>query len=144
MELKVYNTLPEEAFAIRKSVFMDEQGFENEFDQTDTYATHLVMYDNGIPVGTCRLFREKGASSYTIGRLAVIREYRGRAVGSRLLKAAEETAAGRHGSCIILHAQLQARNFYEKQGYIPYGNVELEENCPHIWMRKDLNGENLS
>lgn len=144
MELRVYDTLPAEASAIRKSVFIDEQGFENEFDQTDTYATHLVMYDNGIPVGTCRLFRKEDASSYIIGRLAVIREYRGRAIGSKLLKAAEETAAGRHGSRIILHAQMQARNFYEKQGYIPYGDIELEENCPHIWMQKDLDEESLS
>ena len=26
--------------------------------------------------------------------------------------------------------------FYEKQGYLPYGEIELEEDCPHIWMRK--------
>ena len=28
--------------------------------------------------------------------------------------------------------------FYEKQGYEPYGPVEYEEYCPHIWMKKKL------
>lgn len=143
MEIRIYNTLPAEASAIRKSVFIDEQGFENEYDQIDTYATHLVMYDQNIPVGTCRLFQEKDSSSYIVGRLAVIREYRGQQIGSELLKAAERKVAEFHGASIILHSQLQARDFYVKQGYTPYGKIELDEGCPHIWMRKNINRETV-
>ena len=36
----------------------------------------------------------------------------------------------------MLHAQIQAQQFYEKQGDLPYGEIEYEENCPHIWMLK--------
>lgn len=28
--------------------------------------------------------------------------------------------------------------FYEKQGYRKTGNIDLEEDCPHIWMYKQL------
>lgn len=143
MEIRIYDTLPADASAIRKSVFIDEQGFENEYDQIDTYATHLVMYDNNIPVGTCRLFQEKNSSSYIVGRLAVIREYRGRQIGSELLKAAEKNVTEHHGDSIILHSQLRAREFYAKQGYTPYGEIELDEGCPHIWMRKNINRESV-
>ena len=42
------------------------------------------------------------------------------------------------GGSVRLHAQQRASGFYEKQGYEPYGPVEYEEYCPHIWMKKKL------
>lgn len=42
------------------------------------------------------------------------------------------------GDCIFLHAQLRVKNFYEKQGYLQYDEVDMDENCPHIWMYKRL------
>lgn len=41
-------------------------------------------------------------------------------------------------------SEIRKSVFIDGQGYIPYGEVALEENCPHIWMRKDLNEEDLS
>ena len=38
MEIKVYHTLHEDAVKIRKEVFMKEQGFHDEFDETDQTA----------------------------------------------------------------------------------------------------------
>ena len=35
LTVKLYEQLPEEAVRIRKEVFMDEQGFCNEFDEID-------------------------------------------------------------------------------------------------------------
>ena len=138
MNIKIFDTLPEEASAIRRSVFMDEQGFEEEFDETDAIATHLVMYDRHTPVATCRLFPREGSDTYIVGRLAVRKEYRGRGLGAALLEAAEEEAAKRHGDSVILHAQLQAQRFYEKQGYSACGEIGDEEGCPHTWMRKKI------
>lgn len=45
------------------------------------------------------------------------------------------------GEYIMLHAQIQAQQFYEKQGYLSYGGIEYDENCPHIWMLKKIIGE---
>ena len=45
MEIKSYDCLPGEAAAIRKEVFMDEQGFVSEFDGSDDAAHHLVLFD---------------------------------------------------------------------------------------------------
>ena len=38
MFIKIYDEIPQEAKAIRKSVFMKEQGFKYEFDETDHLA----------------------------------------------------------------------------------------------------------
>ena len=40
------------------------------------------------------------------------------------------------GIRVVLHAQVRAKEFYEKQGYQPYGEIGFEEGCPHIWMYK--------
>lgn len=138
MNIKCYDTLPLEAMEIRKLVFVEEQGFENEFDDIDTYANHLVMFDNDVPIATCRFFKEQGSEGYTVGRIAVIKNYRGQSLGAKLLKATEEIVYNNGGDYITLHAQLRAKEFYEKQGYSSYGTMDYDEDCPHIWMSKKL------
>jgi predicted GNAT family N-acyltransferase len=53
MYTKIFTTLPQEAKNIRIEVFMKEQGFENEFDDIDTISHHIVVFDEGKPIGTC-------------------------------------------------------------------------------------------
>ena len=138
-EIVVYHTLPEEAAEIRDSVFVQEQGFCSEFDETDREAVHLVLKIDGIPAGTCRLFKGETEGEYLVGRLAVRKEYRGKGLGADLMAGAEKKIRSIGGNMIVLHAQQQARPFYEKQGYSAYGEGDLDEGCPHIWMRKYLN-----
>jgi len=45
MITKKYNYLSEDVIRIRQTVFMEEQGFQNEFDEVDKTATHIVMYN---------------------------------------------------------------------------------------------------
>lgn len=47
MEFKTYEYLAEDAKMIRQIVFMQEQGFVDEFDDTDLQATQIVLYDEG-------------------------------------------------------------------------------------------------
>ena len=72
MNAKTYTTLPQEAKDIRIKVFIKEQGFENEFDDIDQISSHIVVFDETKPVGTCRFFKEN--NHYTIGRVAVLKE----------------------------------------------------------------------
>ena len=53
MRYEVSEAIPEDAKAIRKAVFVEEQGFHNEFDQTDDASLHIVAYDGDEPVGVC-------------------------------------------------------------------------------------------
>ena len=138
MYINTYEHLPIEAQKIREAVFMEEQGFHNEFDEIDSYATHLVLYDEKIPIATCRFFRQESYEDYFIGRIAVIKEYRGKNIGADLLKEAETQIKNIDGKRIFLHAQCRAKKFYEKQGYSSYGDIALVENCPHVWMFKKV------
>lgn len=138
MEIKLYPTLPEDAKKIREEVFVKEQGFQNEFDEMDTHAKHFVLYDATLPIATCRFFAGELPGDYVIGRIAVLYEYRGREIGSYLLKAAEKEIQRMGGKRVLLHAQSRVTTFYEKQGFCSFGAIDFDEACPHVWMVKNL------
>ncbi len=137
-DIKVFNNLSADAMLVRKTVFIDEQGFKDEFDETDKTATHLVAYDGNKPIAVCRFFWSDERASYLIGRLAVIREYRGLQLGAKMIKKSEELIKKKGGKEVWLHSQEQAVEFYKKQGYRVCSEMEYEEFCPHYWMKKDL------
>ena len=139
MRLEVFFYLPDCARKIREKVFIDEQGFTAEFDDIDKIAVHLVIFDdNEIPVATCRIFKDCGEGSYVLGRLAVIKEYRSKHLGSALINEAERYVKENGGKCIILHAQQRVAGFYKKAGFKEFGDIEYDEGCPHIRMKKYL------
>lgn len=138
MIIKAYEKLPEEAHFIRQTVFVEEQGFEEEFDTIDNTAVHAVGFIDGSPIATGRIFPAEENGAYHLGRLAVLKDFRKGGTGSKMLVFLECEAAKRGASKIILHAQIQAQPFYEKNGYIAEGETFLEESAPHITMVKKL------
>lgn len=137
MEIKVFSSLPEAAKRIREQVFIEEQGFTVEFDDKDEIAIHLVLFaEDGTPVATCRIFKDSDKDTYVIGRIAVIKAYRGKKLGSVLLTEAERYVKEKGGKCIELLAQQRVTAFYKKCGFTEFGEVEYDEGCPHIRMKK--------
>lgn len=120
---------------------MEEQGFQNEFDEIDEEAVHILLFDaKGIPVATCRIFQENGKEEFILGRLAVIKEYRGKNLGSEVIRRAEDYLKHIQGKKLVLHAQCRVVDFYKKLGFTEYGEIDEEEGCPHIWMEKEIKG----
>lgn len=138
MEIKIYHSLPQEAKEIREEVFVVEQGFQEEYDEIDDIATHFVLFDDQIPVATCRVFPGEEKGVYLLGRLAVKKEYRRKGLGRWILDGAEKYLKEQGEQGILLHSQWHAKDFYEKAGYAPYGEMDEVEGCPHIWMKKNL------
>ncbi len=136
--IKKFTFLPQEALDIRITVFVKEQGFVDEVDDIDRSAIHLVMLDDELPVATCRLFKAADSNDYILGRLAVLREYRGRGFGKIMLREAEKQARQLLAQRLTLHSQYTAKDFYEKCGYTACSEIEYEQNSPHIWMVKEL------
>ncbi|MDE6276118.1 MAG: GNAT family N-acetyltransferase [Clostridia bacterium] len=136
MEFKIYYSLPKEAREIRVKVFVEEQGFQEEFDSVDDYATHILAFDDGRAIATCRYFYQDGY--YLIGRIAVVKEYRGVGLGGKLLEFAKEQIEKSGGKEIRIHAQKRAEGFYQKQGYTSFGDMDYDEGCEHIWMRQSI------
>ena len=100
---------------------------------------HYVAYEaDGNPVGVCRTFPDPGSGDAVFGRLAVRKSWRGRGIGRELISFAERSVKEQGADTLRLHAQVAAAGFYEKLGYVQYGEMDYDEHVPHIWMRKAL------
>nr|BFD85353.1 GNAT family N-acetyltransferase [Streptomyces sp. Xyl84] len=139
----------EACFAVRKEVFVAEQGVpeEIEYDDLDAVAVHvLAVHDDGTPLGTGRLLYGEAAAGRTggdaavgsLGRLAVTAAARGLGVGAALVRALEEAARARGLTAMDLHAQTHALGFYERLGYAAYGPEFPDAGIPHRAMRRAL------
>lgn len=111
MEFKIINELTKDEMSIREEVFMQEQGFKNEFDDVDDSATHIVLYDDGSPVGCCRVYPDEAVGGFIFGRLAVRKKYRGQDIGRKIMEKAIEYLSSIGASYISLSAQVQAKGF---------------------------------
>lgn len=121
-------------FAIRLAVFVDEQGVspEEELDDLDAEAVHVLALWNGAPAGTARAV-EKAPGMRKIGRVAVAARFRGYGIGKALMAGIEARCAG---SAFMLDAQTHAIGFYERLGYAAEGPEFLDAGLPHRLMRK--------
>ncbi len=137
MRIEVFNTLPEDAKLIRIEVFVDEQGFTEEFDSDDASAIHIVGYIDDNAVATSRIL-DNGGGSYFIGRIAVKKAYRKKGFGAEIVKAAENIISYKGGKTVYIHSQEQALPFYRSIGYTKTGERDFEEGCPHRMMIKYL------
>ena len=115
--------------AIRREVFVLEQQVpvEIELDGKDPDCQHLLALDPaGQPIGTARM-QAKGH----VGRIAVVRSWRGRGVGARLVDAMVERARRDGLESVDLDAQTHAQGFYEKLGFSCRGETFTEAGIPH-------------
>ena len=123
---------------IRFTVFVDEQGVppELEHDGHDALAQHLLAYaPDGTAVGTGRTL-----SDGQIGRMAVLPEWRGRGIGSLLLRELIALAAARGMNEVFLHAQCRAEPFYARAGFEPHGGIFDDAGIDHRCMRRPVSG----
>ena len=126
---------------IREKVFMEEQGFRNEFDAVDSApgTRHLTAFDGSAPAGCCRIFPGSAPGEWHIGRLAVLRPLRHRGIASALLAEAVEILRKLGAAEIFLGAQCHAKGLYEKYGWHVCGEIYDDEGAPHVPMVRELN-----
>ncbi len=137
-----YQAALPELRTIRETVFVREQNvpLEEEWDQLDPLCVHVVARTlDGIPIGTGRLTPE-----HSIGRMAVLREWRGKGVGDALLLALIEQARQRGWPDVALNAQESAIGFYLRHGFVPEGERFQEAGIEHQAMRRPLPGAGAS
>lgn len=131
--------LQQESTQIRQEVFVDEQGFQEEFDDIDSVALHVIVRENGTAIGTGRTYLKEGtADTYYAGRIAVVKSHRKQGIGSVIMEALEATAKEQGGKVMELSAQLQASGFYSSIGYEAFGDVYYDQHRKHIAMKKTL------
>jgi predicted GNAT family N-acyltransferase len=128
------------AFAVRRAVFIEEQGVSEagELDEHDAVATHLVAEVDGRAVGTLRWRPIDDGAVVKIERVAVLAEARGQRVGEAMMRYLLARLDGERVGETVLHAQLRVADFYRRLGYAAEGEPFDDEGIPHIAMRRNL------
>jgi predicted GNAT family N-acyltransferase len=124
--------------AVREIVFVQEQNVpvEEEWDALDPQCVHVIARAaDGTPIGTGRLTPE-----HKIGRMAVLKDWRGRGIGDAMLLALIDEAQQRGWREVSLNAQVSAIDFYLRHGFEPYGERFWEAGIEHQAMRRRLTG----
>ncbi len=122
--------------AIRETVFIHEQGVpvDLEWDGLDSSCAHVLAWnDCGEAIGTARM-----QPSGTIGRMAVLKDWRGRGVGRALLETLLDLAVRQGLPHVTLSAQTHALGFYERAGFRVTGEPFMDAGIPHRKMEKEL------
>jgi len=132
IQLAPWSEAEAQARRIRFAVFVEEQGVpaELEMDEMDAQCVHALAFDGSEAVGTGRLLPDGH-----IGRMAVLKGWRGRGIGAALLRRLIQAARERGDREVLLSAQVHALGFYRAQGFTAVGEVYQEAGIPHRAMR---------
>ena len=123
------------AAPIRFAVFVEEQGVPREIElyEMEGKSLHAFAFEKQLPVGTGRLLPD-GHS----GRMAVLKAWRGRGIGARLLARLMDEARARGHREVVLSAQVRATAFYRRHGFVEEGAEYMDAGILHQDMRRSL------
>jgi len=123
---------------IRNTVFVIEQHVPEalEIDDLDPIAIHFLAKDDisKQSIGTARLLNDGH-----IGRMAVLKSWRGKGIGTKLLKQAIAHAQKLNLAHVQLNAQVNAIDFYRKAGFSVSGEIFEDAGIDHVKMILPIN-----
>ena len=123
---------------IRQKVFIEEQKVTSqlEWDGMDEEAIHFLAFKNEKAIGCARAFVIENYMQ--LGRMAVLKAYRGEGVGTALIEKAITTAKLNQLSAIYISAQCQAIDFYKKFGFEITSDIYLDAEIQHRNMKLEF------
>ena len=127
----------QDALEVRRQVFVREQRIAEdlEYDGLDNEALHIVVKDGERVIATARVLFPI-ASQAKIERMAVLKSYRRRGVGTGIMAFLNEELRSRQIKHIVLHAQWAVISFYKSCGFKETGLPFMEAVIKHIKMEK--------
>ena len=116
---------------VRTQVFIQEQHVpvDLEWDGLDENASHLLAMFENQPIACARIVDYK-----IIGRMAVIKHWRGMGLGTALLLEAIRVCKQQGTTIITLSAQTHAIGFYSQAGFEVVSDEYMDANIPHVDM----------
>lgn len=133
-----WSQLQHDAKLIRSMVFIEEQNISeaDEWDEQDAISLHFVVYAQDQPIATARLLENN-----SIGRVAVLQQYRGEGIGKLLMQQIIQVAKQQNRAFLQLSAQVYATRFYENLAFQVQGEEYLDCEIPHIDMGLSLKND---
>jgi GNAT superfamily N-acetyltransferase len=138
IQLLTWQQAEEIALPIRIEVFVKEQSvpFDLEQDEYDSVATHALLWVDGQTIGTGRVFKkDMNSNVFFIGRLCVLKKYRGLGHGEYLMNALIKYAQQHGASACCIHAQTNSQLFYKKLGFVAHPETFMEAGIEHVLMQ---------
>jgi putative N-acetyltransferase (TIGR04045 family) len=128
----------EDCYRIRKQVFVEEQNLfaRTDRDRYDKRAIHIAAFQGGRIIGTVRIY-EEGRGIWFGGRLAVLKDFRGRA-GRLLIEKAVEIAQADNAKRFFAYIQVRNVLFFKRCGWSKAGEVFNYHGVPHQLMEAEL------
>ncbi len=137
MTQELASPIYQDALAIRKKVFVEEQGVDISLEiDGEKGPYHYVLYNDGVAAVTGRASWENGG--WHIQRVATRKQYRGLGFARQLLTKIETDARQAGAKFLTLGAQDTAQGFYTKLGYQVVGAGFIDAGIPHHRMDKKL------
>ncbi len=136
-----------DALKLRCDVFVVEQRCAfAEIDGQDPTALHLLYREGETLAGCLRVFAPEGlGGAARIGRIATAGTHRGSGLGHRLMAEALRLCAERWPEAdVVLSAQSHLQPFYGRHGFQPVSETYLEDDIPHVDMRRRAGAAALS
>lgn len=127
----------EEMVELRKNVLRKPHGldFDQKYLDLDKDNILLGCYDEDKLEGCCQLKRID-KKTVQLRQMAVANGLRGKGIGKALLRFAETIARDLGYKRIYMHAREDSMGFYEKCGYVRYGEPFLQQDIQHRLMEK--------
>lgn len=134
---------------IRNTVFVEEQDIpaDLEWDGNDQDCFHVMAYDeNSNPIGTGRIHINNLVDEVSgtlvrvghIGRIAVLKHWRGFGVGGAILVYLVHIAEAQRLESVFLNSQEHLQYFYENRKFTREGSVFHEAGIPHVRMVRQI------
>jgi predicted GNAT family N-acyltransferase len=129
----------EGAFEVRRRVFVEEQGVDEdeEYDGRDSESLHVIAEDGERVIGTARVqFLTDDLAK--IERMAILEPFRRKGIGRQIMAFLEGELRNRHIEQAFLHSQYAVTGFYRACGYKETGPPFWEAGIKHIKMQRRL------
>jgi predicted GNAT family N-acyltransferase len=129
----------QEAWEVRRQVFVREQGISEElvFDGHDKEALHMVVKDGQRVIGSARV-QFLTDNQAKLERMAILERYRRKGIGKEMLLFLDVVWEDKQVQQVIIHAQLEVVPFYKLCGFDELGLPFREAGIKHIEMRKQV------
>jgi len=127
----------QEAFEVRRQVFVREQGISEGlvFDEHDEEALHMVVKDGERVIGTARV-QFPATNQAKLERMAILKRYRREGIGRGFLLFLDAVWKDKQVQQVILHAQFKVVPFFKSCGFDEAGLPFREAGIKHVKMHK--------
>ncbi len=138
-EIQLNTSEYQQMIQLRDDVLRKPLGITLDLTKLGNEATDFLIgcFEEETIIG-CVILSPLTTTNLKLRQMAVVKDFQGLGIGTAIVEWAEDFALFKGFNQIEMHARKYAIPFYEKLGYIAFGDEFLEVGIPHFLMKKQL------